>query len=359
MTSLDLSAAFDVVDHNLLIERLLIMGLPCKIVSLIKSWLLNRYMYVEVNNSCSMFTEILAGTLQGSCLGPVLFALFISPVYEIVNCFTYADDNYTIECGKDLDQTIGKVKMKSEILINWLKKSGMKVNSNKTEFCIFHRNDTQQITITIDNEQIKSLPAIKLLGLIFGSKLNWHKQISNSILKSRKTLQAIKLISKFFTIDEKLNIVTSLFYSRLYYGAEIWLLPSISHLLKRKLLSISTTALRLVANDHYKIFSSDELHVMFKRFTPNQWKNYCNLLCLYRIYNHRVPENLWLELQINALPLTRSNKTLFPPKNKLKIGLNSFSNRLSYISTLINNDHLNLSYSSYKIKIKELVAMNK
>ena len=98
---------------------------------------------------------------------------------------------------------------------------------------------------------------------------------------------------------------------------------------------------------------------MFKRFTPNQWKNYCNLLCLYRIYNHRVPENLWLELQINALPLTRSNKTLFPPKNKLKIGLNSFSNRLSYISTLINNDHLNLSYSSYKIKIKELVAMNK
>ena len=355
MTSLDLSAAFDVVDHNLLIKRLEQMGLPKKIVNLIKAWLLNRFMYVDVNGHCSVFTEILAGTLQGSCLGPVLFALFISPVYDLVDCFTYADDNYTIETGKKLDETIGKVKLKSEILIQWLKKSGMKVNASKTELCIFHRNDIQSSVIILDNEQIFSKSTIKVLGLTFDSKLNWFSHVTSTLIKCKRTLQAIRLISEYFSIDERLNIVTSLFYSKLYYGSEIWLIPTLSRTLKNKLMVISKNALRLAANDQYRTFSSSELHVMFKRFTPPQWRTYCNLLSIYRIFNHKIPVVIWLELQLNALPLTRANKTLFPPKNKLKIGTNSISNRLSYASTLISNNDLNLSYESFKILAKKIV----
>ena len=357
MTSLDLSAAFDVVNHSLLIKHLQIMGLPQKLVKLIESWLGNRNMYVDVNNECSIFTEILAGTLQGSCLGPILFALFIAPVYDLTNCFTYADDNYSIECGSDLDQTIGKVKKKSELLINWLKQSGMKVNADKTEFCIFHRNDVQQKVIILDGAEIKSNSQIRVLGIIFDSKLNWHHHIISNIQKCKKSLQAIKLISKYFTIDERLNVVTSLFYSKLYYGAEIWLIPTLSFSLKKKLLSISTQALRIVANDHLKIFNSNDLHIMFKRFTPNQWRTYSNLQVIYRIINYEIPEEIWIELQSNALPLTRANKILFPPSNKLKVGNNSILNRLSYASTLINNDDLNLSYSSFKILIKRIVLL--
>ena len=357
MTSLDLSAAFDIVDHNLLLKRLQIMGLPKKIVTLIRSWLFERKMYVDVNNMCSILTDILAGTLQGSCLGPILFALFISPVYDLVDCFTYADDNYTIETGKNFDETIGKVKMKSEILITWLKKSGMKVNTGKTEFCIFHKNDVPTKTIVLDNAQVQSKPYIKVLGTTFDSKLNWFTHVNQTLQKCRKTLQAVKLISKFFTVDERLNIITSLFYSQLYYASEVWLLPSLSFTLKNKLLSISTTALRIVANDQCRVFNSNDLHIMFKRFTPTQWRVYCNLLCLYRIINFSIPEQIWIELQINALPLSRANKILFPPKNKIKVGLNSFTNRISYCSTLITNDNLNLSYNSFKILAKQIATI--
>ena len=86
--SIDLSAAFDVVDHDLLIKRLHIMNLPNKIISLLSNWLKQRCMYVCVNGSSSIFVDILAGTLQGSCLGPILFALFISPMYEKSDCIT-------------------------------------------------------------------------------------------------------------------------------------------------------------------------------------------------------------------------------------------------------------------------------
>ena len=233
----------------------------------------------------------------------------------------------------------------------------MKVNSNKTEFCIFHKNNVQQKTIVLDNVPIKSNTQIKVLGLTFDSKLNWHNHITSTIQKCNKTLQAIRLISKYFSIDEKLNIVTSLFYSKLYYGAEVWLLPTLSFSLKKKLLNLSTRALRLVANDHYRIFNSNDLHCMFKRFTPNQWKIYSNLQIIYRIINYKIPNDIWIELQFNALPLTRANKTIFPPVNKLKIGNNSIINRLSFASTLINNDDLNLSYESFKVKIKCIVLL--
>ena len=89
------------------------MGLPNKIIKLLQSWLENRLMYVNVNESCSTFKDIIAGTLQGSCLGPILFALFTSPMHDIVECITFADDNYTVETDKDLNTTLGKVKMKS------------------------------------------------------------------------------------------------------------------------------------------------------------------------------------------------------------------------------------------------------
>ena len=128
VVSLDLSAAFDVVDHTLLLKRLQILNLPDKIISLLKAWLSNRKMYVDVNGKCSVFTDIIAGTLQGSCLGPILFALFISPMFEFYDGFTYADDNYTIECHKSLQTCLGRVKMKAESLMNWLKDSGMQVN---------------------------------------------------------------------------------------------------------------------------------------------------------------------------------------------------------------------------------------
>ena len=355
LISVDLSAAFDVVDHDLLIKRMQTLNLPTKIINLLNAWLKDRNMYVTVNDSSSIFVNIIAGTLQGSCLGPILFALFISPMFDLSDSITYADDNYTIETDKTLEITIGKVKMKAEILMQWLKDSGMQVNSKKTEFCIFHKLDMTPKTITLFSETITSKNEIKILGVTFDSKLNWSNHITKTILKCKKTLQAIRLISNYFTIDEKLNIVTSLLYSRLYYAAEVWLIPTLKSNLKQKLYNISKLSLKIVAEDHYNVFSGEELHFLFNRFTPNQMSNYVALLNLHRIINNRIPEEIWIELQFNVLPITRANKILIPPKNKLRVGVNSLLNRLSYASTLITNDDLNKEYQSFKVLAKKIV----
>ena len=357
VTSLDLSAAFDVVNHDLLMNRLRVMGLPDKIVNLLQEWLLNRSMYVNVNGSCSIFVQILAGTLQGSCLGPILFALFTAPMHDLIECTTFADDNYTIATGKDLNETIGRVKMKSNTLINWLKDSGMQVNSSKTEFCIFFRNDTRPISIILDGEVVTSKNEMKILGVTFDAKLQWSSHVNKTLLKCKKSLQAIQLISRFFNVDEKINIITSLFYSKLYYAAEVWLVPSLKQTFYKKLLSLSTKALRIAANDQYNVFNSEDLHVMFNRFTPKQMSHYVSLLNLYRCINNKMPESTWIKLQFKSLPLTRANKTLFPSSNKRKVGLNALENRLSFVSTLITNEDLNKDYVPFKTLAKKLVLL--
>ena len=84
--------------------------------------------------------------------------------------------------------------MKLEMIVKWLKDSGLKVNESKTEICLFHRNDTRKVTILLQNEIIPSKKSMNVLGVMFDSKLNWSEHVSHSIMKSNKALCALRLI---------------------------------------------------------------------------------------------------------------------------------------------------------------------
>ena len=96
MASVDLSAAFDVVNIDLLIGRLRIIGLPRDIIELIRCWLNNRTFFVEINGLNSMFYDINSGTIQGSILGPILYAVYVSPLFDLTDLSNFADDNFAI-----------------------------------------------------------------------------------------------------------------------------------------------------------------------------------------------------------------------------------------------------------------------
>ena len=77
MASLDLSMAFDMVNTELLIRRLRIMGMPLDLVSLINEWLVGRTFYVQIGDDCSSLFDSDVLTIQGSVLGPILYALTV------------------------------------------------------------------------------------------------------------------------------------------------------------------------------------------------------------------------------------------------------------------------------------------
>ena len=145
MASLDLSAAFDVVNVDLLMERLTVLGLPDDILSLIEIWLKERMYYVEIDGEVSKFYNITHETIQGSILGPILYAIYVSPLFDITNLSNFADDNYALTWNKNIENTIALMSDKLQLVINWLTDSGLKVNESKTELCLFYRKDTPQL----------------------------------------------------------------------------------------------------------------------------------------------------------------------------------------------------------------------
>ena len=101
MVSLDLSAAFDVVNTDLLQKWLRVMGLPDDVVRLIETWLRNKLFYVRVKYLNFNFIEINSGSIQSSILGPILYAIFVAPLYNISELSNFADDNFALAQHKN------------------------------------------------------------------------------------------------------------------------------------------------------------------------------------------------------------------------------------------------------------------
>ena len=201
MASIDLSAAFDMVDVGLLIKRLKILGLPDDVVGLIEIWLRERYFYVCVGDHTSTLLTSWHGIIQGSILGPILYAIFISPLFDIENLTCFADDKFALVENKEKSLVQIHIQQKLKKVIDWLTKSGMKVNEAKTDLCLFFKHDTTPIRISLNGQTVISKNKINVLGVIFDSKLQWTDQVALTMKKANSALCAIKMISKFFTFQ--------------------------------------------------------------------------------------------------------------------------------------------------------------
>jgi hypothetical protein len=279
--------------------------------------------------------------------------MFISPLFDLIDLTSYADDNYIIESDLSLDRSLAKVKMKTETAIDWLKNAGMKVNESKTVLCIFYHKDVLTRTITLQQSTIKSTKTIKVLGVIFDCKMDWKTHVSHVISKCRNTVYALKQIRLYFNQDEFLNIVNSMFYSKLYYACQIWLSPSLNATLKQRLFSISSKALQIIAGNDFDLFSFKELHILFSRATPSEWSNYACANLMYSIINNKCPISMWIRLQEKIRINERTDKFTFEKSNVRKVGLNCFSNRLSQISSELCFTEMNLSKDSFKVLCKK------
>jgi hypothetical protein len=82
MASLDLSSAFDVVNTGLLIKRMKIIGIPDDVTEMVEIWLKDRTYYISCKGRNSFIRHSNIGTIQGSILGPFLYAIFVSPLFD-------------------------------------------------------------------------------------------------------------------------------------------------------------------------------------------------------------------------------------------------------------------------------------
>ena len=128
VASLALSSAFDMVNIDLQLKCIRIIGLPNDVISLITVCLNERMNYVSIDIVNSVLYDLLLGTVQVLFLGLIIYSLFVSPLFYVESLLSFVDDSYISIADKCFPELIKDMQKTLEAITKWLRKSGLKPN---------------------------------------------------------------------------------------------------------------------------------------------------------------------------------------------------------------------------------------
>ena len=257
---LDLSKAFDTVNHDVLLDKLSYYGINNETKYWFSSYLKNRKQYVCVDGVNSNVLPLECGVPQGSVLGPILILIYINDAQFITNFIhlvLYADDMNLLVSNKSLKKSIMVLNKELARLEEWFQANKLTVNLSKTKFILFgfRQRLTNSTTTRLEQDlnlklgrQIDRVTHTKFLGLVLDENLSWSFHIDSISRKIAKSIGILYRAQHYLKLDSLKNLYYSFIFSHISYGTLIWgsnykLLPI--HLLqKRALLAIIFTDLR-------------------------------------------------------------------------------------------------------------------
>ena len=195
---------------------------------------------------------------------------------------------------------------------------------------------------------------MNVLGVIFDMTLSWSKHVQTAVTKANSALNALKLIRKYFNTKELLQLITSNFYSVLFYNSEVWHLNNLKYSDKQLLLSTSSKALKMAVHYRDPLISNNNVHLITKRATPEMYLSYKLSLLLYKTFNYCIPLDEWSHLNFKQTFGTRQEKFHVNLNSNLRVGMNALCNRFHFLNDKIPLDWLNKSFLAYKIECNKI-----
>ena len=224
---LDLSAAFDTIDHTTLLSCLQNwFGVGGSVLKWFTSYLTDRYLSIKIGSTLSDVCKLLFGVLQGSVLGPLLFSLYTNPLslmiskHKGIKFHFYADDSqvYIHLSQKNASAAFEKLNMCLDDVKEWISTSKLKLNPDKN-FGSKRQRDKLKACFPIDilGNSLCPVDSVKNLGVWFDSDFSLSKHVQNVSKSCFIKLRDFRHVRRFLTHDVSVLVANALVISRLDY----------------------------------------------------------------------------------------------------------------------------------------------
>ena len=322
---LDLSAAFDLVDSSILLQKLQIYGFDESSRNWVQSYLTDRNQAVWVDHVYSEPISHSIGVPQGSNLGPLFFLVFFNDLLFSLTCRidAYADDSTMSSTGPaitDIGETLSE---NCENVVNWMNRNKLKLNADKTHLLtvgtIQRLNSlSEPLKVTMDglsleeNEEKCEL----LLGCKVQSDLKWRCHIKELLKKLKMRLAGLSCIRNIAPFNVRNVITSGIFNSVLVYCLPLFGGCNLEHI--NELQVLQNRAAQIVTHFPPRT-NRNMMYDKLKWLTVTQLIFYHTMIAVYKIRQSKEPEYL-------ANFLLRENRlgNIIIPTTKLSLAKRSF-----------------------------------
>ena len=259
---LDLSAAFDTVDHVRLLDKLKNnFNITGNALKWLTSYLANRTFAVSINDNYSCKMPSIYGVPQGSVLGPLLFIMYVNDLTELGDEFdltihSYADDTtlyITFNPKFDFEVATENIKRCLKKIDAWMLTNFLKLNMTKTQLLVCGKKrllnsyDTKIFEMNnILGFEPSSLSVAKLLGVVLDQSLSFENMINETCRVCFFKLAKLRNLRSFLSFDYKLMLVKSFVISRIDYCNSLY--ACVTKSLLRKLQRVINACIRFIYN---------------------------------------------------------------------------------------------------------------
>ena len=318
---MDLSKAFDTLNHELLLAKLHAYGFSKAAIKLIHSYLKNRWQRTKINNSYSSWKELLSGVPQGSVLGPLLFNIYLNDLFweiSLTDTCNYADDTTIYACDQELETVLNCLEHDTLIAIEWFDNNYMKLNSDKCHLLISGFKH-QCHWIKVGDHKVWESAQEKLLGLKIDNMLSFEPHVTGICKKANRKLSALARISKFLPLHKRKLLFNTFVQSQFAYCPLIWMFHDRS--VNNKINRLHERALRIIYKDDQSSF--EELLKKDNGFTVHE-KNLQTLAIEVYKTKHHLSNDLigefFTKRVYNRAPLRTQSEYVVPRVNSVHNG---------------------------------------